>query len=164
MRKIMVLLSALFFITVGNSFAAPINTLDQQQIVIGIVGGSVTDTYYLEQKITNNVTLGIQYIDSDVDCYGQLDFSNDTGNSPKLIIGNRNFDSGSITYLGAAIKAPISNGLDGYALALAGKSLQELQVGITSDINESVFMNLNYRLVKHHGTDQGIGIGLGCRI
>ncbi|MBP2659537.1 MAG: hypothetical protein H6Q69_2569 [Firmicutes bacterium] len=47
MRKIMVLLSALFFIIVGNSFAAPINTLDPQQVVIGIVGGSVTDTYYL---------------------------------------------------------------------------------------------------------------------
>ncbi|MBP2636479.1 MAG: hypothetical protein H6Q72_2386 [Firmicutes bacterium] len=165
MRKIMLLLSTLLFITVGNSFAAPSNTLDQQQIAIGIVGGNVTDNYYLEQKVSNNITIGIQYINSDVDCYGQLDLASDTGKGPKLIIGNRNFDAGGSTvYVGAAINSPMTEGVDGYVVGLAGKDLQELQMGIINEINDSIFIDLNYRIVKHNGTDHGIGVGLGCRI
>lgn len=135
-------------------------------MTVGIVGGNVTNAYYLEDKVTNNLSIGIQYIDGDVDCYGQIDFSDNVNSEtiPKLIIGNRDYSSGSTTYIGAAVRAPINEDFAGYAIALFGKSLQELQLGFTSELNDSVFMNVNYRIVEHHGTSKGIGLGIGCRL
>ncbi|HWR08040.1 hypothetical protein [Sporomusa sp.] len=166
MKKVMFLLTLLLLITVCTALAAPINSLEKQQMAVGIVGGNVTNTYYLEDKVTNNLSIGIQYIDGDIDSYGKIDFSNNAspGTTPKLIIGNRDFRSGSTKYIGASVSAPMNEDFAGYAIALFGKSLQELQLGVTSELNESVFMNLNYRLVEHHGTKKGIGLGIGFRL
>lgn len=167
MKKVIVLLTLLLLISVGNTLAAPITSLDNQQMEIGIIGGNVTTTYYLEDKVTNNITIGIQQIDGDLDCYGQIDLSPNVNKeaTPKLIIGNRDYSSGSITYIGAAVNAPITEDFNGYAIALLGNHLQELQLGVTSELSDSVFINLNYRIVDHHGSNKnGIGLGLGCRI
>lgn len=166
MKKAILSIITFLLMGVSNVFAAPINTLDQGQMSIGIVGGNITNCYYLENKVSNNVTIGIQSINSDIDFYGQINFANDvdSGSSPRLIIGSRNLNTGSTTYVGAGITVPLSEGLDGYTSLIAGSELQEFQIGVTSKLSDSVSLNFNYRTVRHNGIKNGLGIGIDCRI
>lgn len=168
MRKTILSLIAFFLMSGSYGFAAPINTVDQGQMSLGIVGGNVTDCYYLENKVSNNVTIGIQSINSDVDFYGEIDMSNgfnSDGGGPRLIVGSRNFNnSGSTTYAGVGVVVPLADGLNGYSSVIAGSGLQEFQLGAISKMSDSVSINFNYRNVRHNGTQNGVGIGLDCRI
>jgi hypothetical protein len=172
MKKIILSLIAILFMNGSNGFAAPINTMDQGQMSIGIVGGNTTNCYYLENKVSNNVTIGIQSINSDIDFYGQIALSNglNSGNSdnfggvPQLIIGSRDLKTGATTYGGVGITVPLAEGLDAYTSLIAGSNFQEYQLGATSKISDSVSLNFNYRNVRHNGTKDGVGIGLNCHI
>jgi hypothetical protein len=178
MKKIVLSLIILIFMNVSNGFTAPFNTIDQGQMSIGIVGGDITKCYYFENKISNNLTVGIQSINSDLDFYGIIDLypgfnsgntpeagnTQETGNTPKLIIGSRDLGNGATTYGGVGLAVPLAEGLDGYTSLIAGAKFQEFQLGSTCKISDSVSLNFNYRIVRHNGTKNGVGIGLNCRI
>lgn len=169
MKKVILFLLTFLFLNFSIGFAAPLNNMDQGKMAIGIVGGGITNCYYLENKVSNKLTIGIQSIKGDTDFYGEIDVSNssDAGNSaggPRLIIGNRDLDNGSTTYVGAGVTVPLTDGLGGYVSLIAGSRLQELQLGATSQIADNVSLNLNIRSVRHNGTKNGFGVGLDCRI
>ncbi len=167
MKKVMLTLAAFLVINAGTGFSSPVNDMEQGQMSIGIVGGNTTNCYYFENRISNNVTLGIQSIDDDTDFYGQIDLSNgfNSGGTPRLIIGNRDLDhGGSTTYVGAGLTFPLTQGMSGYTSLISGSKLDEFQLGAISRISDSVSLNFNYRNVRHRGTKDGFGIGLDCHI
>ena len=169
MKKTILSLIAFLFLNSNIVFAAPINTMDQGKTAFGIIGGNITNCYYFENKISNNITIGIQSIQNDTDFYGEIELSNNLdsdklSNVPRLIIGHRDGDNGSTAYVGAGVTVPLTDGIGGYASLIAGTRLQELQFGAINKISDYVSLNLNMRTVRHNGTKTGFGIGLDCHI
>lgn len=158
MKKILLAFTVFFTLSIGTLFAAPINDLYTGQTAIG--AGS--DTFYIENKLTDNFTLGYQNVDLDHygnsdDVYGQLHFTDNL----RGIIGNRSFDSNSKMYLGMAVNTPLAPNSTGYASLIAGNSFKEVQVGANVNLAPNVDLNLNYHsFIPDEGhNSNGVGVG-----
>ena len=142
MRKIAVTVISLFAFSVGTGFAAPINNLTQGQSAIGIVDNSL----YLEHKLSDKVTLGLQ----EDDIYGQYTINNNF----RALIGSKDYNSNSSLYLGGAYNAPIAPSLDGYVSLIGSSDFAEVQVGANYNLTHNVDVNVNYRsLMPDHGNN-----------
>ncbi len=157
MKKIILSLIVILAFPAVTGFAAPINNLATSRTAVGI--GS--DFFYLEHKITDNFTLGLQNVDRDGsdmdDIYGQFHFTDNF----RGIIGSRNFDPGSKLYLGVAVNGPLAPAWNGYASLIAGSEFKELQVGANYKLTRNVDLNLDYHsFMPDSGRDRdGVGIG-----
>ena len=161
MKKIIVALTAVVTMNAGIALAAPINDLSKGQTALGIG----TDTFYIENRIGDNFTLGIQNAKRDNagnmnDNYGQFNLSNNL----RGIIGSRNVDAGSKMYLGMAINGPLSSGWDGYGSLIAGDRFKEMQVGANIGIANDVDLNLNYHSFMPDSGSNANGVGFGATI
>lgn len=165
MKKLALTVAVLLSANLATGFAAPINDLSQSETAIGVVmhGSDIdSDSFYIEHKLSNNFTLGLQNTDFDyggdaTDLYGQVNLNNNL----RAIIGNRDYDSGNKFYLGMAVNAPLAPQLDGYASLIGGSNFKELQVGANYQLTRNVDFNLNYRsIMPDHGSDNdGLGFG-----
>lgn len=146
-------------LSINISFAAPINNLEQGETTMGVVGSN----YYVENKLNDNFTTGIQYFDWNksrmTDLYGQFNIKD---SNLRVIIGNRNFDDNSSqrTYVGAAISSQSSSDWLGYTSIIAGNGFQELQLGTTYKINENYGLIFDLHSLRYEGTNNDINIGL----
>ncbi|SMC90062.1 hypothetical protein [Sporomusa malonica] len=142
MKKSLLILGAFITLSTSTSFAAPLNSLNNEQTAIGLSG----DTVYIEHKFGDRFTLGYQSIDRDnygdmKDIYGQYQFSNNL----RGIIGNRDFDySDSSMYLGLGLQGSLAPKLDGFASFVAGDEFNELQVGAGYQLAANVDLNVTY--------------------
>ncbi len=132
MKKIALTVVSLLTLSVGTGFAAPINTLNQGQTAIGVV-----DDAYLEHKLSNNFTLGLQKHD----VYGQVNLNDNL----RAIVGSRDYNSNSELYVGAAVNTSLAPSLEGYASLVGSSDFKELQVGANYSLTHNVDLNLNYR-------------------
>ncbi|HWR07640.1 hypothetical protein [Sporomusa sp.] len=132
MKKIIFAVMLLIVTSVGIVFAAPINNLDRGQTAVGFV----RDDFYVEHKLTNALTVGLQ----DDDIYGQFNLR---GNY-RAIIGSRDYDSDSHFYGGVAVTTALAPALDGYASVIAGSSFAEFQVGANYSLTHNFDLNVNY--------------------
>ena len=168
MKKTLLAVAALMAINAGTGFAAPINDLSKGQTAVGVVfhnNSPDSDTFYLEHKLSDNFTLGLQNVDwkyggSMDDIYGQVNLSNNL----RAIVGNRDFDSGSKLYLGAAVNGSLSPDWDGYASLISGSQFNEVQVGANYKIARNVDFNLNYRSYMPDEGDNINGLGFGASL
>ncbi len=142
MKKSAVALGAFLLLGAGTGFAAPLNSLDNNQTAVGVSG----DTFYIEHKLAEGFTLGYQSIDRDYygdmkDFYGQYQFSDKL----RGIIGSRDFDySDSSLYLGLGLRGALAPRLDGFASFIAGDDFNELQAGAGLKLADNVDLNLTY--------------------
>ncbi|HEY3426042.1 MAG TPA: hypothetical protein VGL27_14690, partial [Negativicutes bacterium] len=142
MKKILVGVGLLLSFSVGTGFAAPINDLGKGQTAVGVL----TDTIYVEHKITDNLTLGYQnvdrkYGDSMDDFYGQYQLPN---SGVRAILGHRDLGSGS-TYIGLALSEQLAPRVNGYASVIGSSDFTEYQVGATYGLTHNVDLNVDYR-------------------
>lgn len=161
MKKTVLALATFLTLNAGIGFAAPINDLSQGQTAIGIGN----DNFYLEHKLTDNFTLGLQNVDRDnggnlSDIYGQLQLTNNL----RGIIGSRNFDPSSKLYLGMAVNGPLAPEADGYASLIAGNEFKELQVGTNFRLTHNLDLNLNYHSFMPDVGSNKTGVGVGATI
>ena len=133
MKKIALTVVGILAFSVGTGFAAPINNLNQGQTAIGVLD----DSFYMEHKMSDNVTLGFQKHD----IYGQVNFDHNL----RGIIGSRDYNSDSQVYIGAAVNTPLARSLDGYASLIGSSEFKELQIGANYNLTNNVDINLNYR-------------------
>ena len=133
MKKIALTVISLFAFGVGTGFAAPINNLTQGQTAIGVFDSSL----YIEHKLSEKVTLGLQ----ENDIYGQYAINNKL----RALIGNKDYNSNSRIYLGAAYNVPLAPSLDGYVSLIGSSDFAELQVGANYNLTHNVDVNVNYR-------------------
>lgn len=133
MKKIALTVVSLVAFGVGTGFAAPINNLSQGQTAIGVVD----DSFYLEHKLSNNLTLGLQKND----IYGQVNLNDNL----RMIVGSKDYNSDSEIYAGAAVNTSLAPSLDGYASLVGASNFKELQVGANYSLTSNVDVNLNYR-------------------
>ena len=140
MKKTVLAITAFFALQAGIGLAAPINDLAKGQTALGVG----TDTFYLEHKISDRFTLGVQNIDLDHgngnDIYGQFNLTENV----RAIVGSRNFDPGSKAYAGMAVSGPVSPETNGYASLIGGSNFKELQLGTNTSIAQNVDLNLAY--------------------
>lgn len=142
MKKIALTVASLLAFGASAGFAAPINNLSQGQTAVGVVD----DSFYLEHKMSDNLTLGVQKND----IYGQVDVNNNI----RAIIGSRDYNSSSKLYIGAAVNSPIAPSLDGYASLVGASDFKELQVGANYNLTSNLDLNVNYRsFMPDHGGD-----------
>jgi len=133
MKKVVLTVVSILALGVGTCFASPINNLNKGQTAIGVSD----DSFYLEHKISDNITLGFQKDD----IYGQVN----VGNNLRAILGSRDYNSSSQIYIGAAVNTPIAPSLDGYASLIGANDFAELQVGVNYNLTSNFDVNLNYR-------------------
>lgn len=166
MKKLLLAVAVLLSANLATGFAAPINNLSQGETALGVVVHSSdvdSDSFYIEHKLSNNFTLGLQntdfdYGDNATDVYGQLNLNNNL----RAIVGNRDFESSNKFYLGMAVNAPLAPQWDGYASLIGGSNFKEFQVGANYNLARNVDFNLNYRsIMPDHGSDNN-GLGFGA--
>ncbi|GMA99844.1 hypothetical protein [Pelosinus sp. IPA-1] len=133
MKKIALTVASLLAFGISTGFAAPINNLSQGQTAVGVVD----DSFYLEHKMSDNLTLGFQKND----IYGQVNVNNNI----RAIIGSRDYNSNSKIYVGAAVTSPLAPSLDGYASLVGASGFKELQVGANYNLTNNLDLNVNYR-------------------
>jgi hypothetical protein len=133
MNKILLVLAAMLLLGVGTAFAAPLNNLTDGQTAIGWVG----DKGYIENKVTNNVTVGLE----NNEIYGQYGFTKNL----RLIVGGQNYNSNSSCYAGLGVIATVAPKLDAYASLVGGDGFSELQVGANLNVLPNLDLNVNYR-------------------
>jgi len=133
MKKTILTMIALLTVSVSTGFASPINNLENGQTAIGVIDDSV----YLEHKLSDQFTLGIQRDD----IYGQFQLSNNV----RAIVGSRNNNPDSEMYVGLGVTTSLAPSLDGYASFVSANTFSELQVGANYNLTHDVDLNLNYR-------------------
>jgi hypothetical protein len=161
MKKSILTLTALLALSAGTTvFAAPINNLSPTGTAIGIG----TNESYIEHKVSDNFTLGYQYVDRDEyggmnDIYGQVNVVDHV----RVIVGDRSKLPGdkSNFYGGLAVNTPNVMGAEGYASYVAGSDFNETQVGVNVALVANVDLNINYHSFNpdHAHNENGIGIG-----
>jgi predicted porin len=159
MKKVLVGASLILSFSVGTGFAAPINDLGKGQTAVGVL----TDTIYVEHKLSDNLTIGYQnidrkYGDSMDDFYGQYKLSNSSG--LRAILGHRDLVSGS-TYIGLAISDELAPRVKGYASVIGSSDFTEYQVGANYELTHEVDLNVNYRNFRpdHDRNDSRVEVG-----
>lgn len=160
MKRIALIVALLLALTAGTCLASPINDLSRGQTALGL--GS--DTFYLEHKLTDNFTLGLQSIDwagKPTDIYGQYNFNN----SLRGLVGSRDFDGGSKMYFGLAVNGPMAPEWDGYASFVAGSEFKEFQAGANFHVAHNVDLNIGYHsfMPDWGHNDNGVGVGATFR-
>ncbi|MPM81557.1 hypothetical protein SDC9_128611 [bioreactor metagenome] len=168
MKKIIIGLAALLSANLATGFAAPINDLHQGQTAVGVVmnsGDNDSDTFYLEHKLSNNFTLGLQNSDFDYggdadDIYGQFNLNNNL----RAIVGNRDYGYDSKFYMGLAATTPLAPAWDGYASLIGNSDFKELQVGANYQLARNVDFNLNYRSNMPDQGSNNNGLGFGATL
>lgn len=161
MKRIALTLSALWVLTTGAGFAAPVNDLEKGQTAAGIG----TNLFYLEHKLADNFTLGLQNVDwnhqkSMDNVYGQLQLTNNL----RGIIGSNNTTSDAKVYVGMAINGPITPEWEGYTSLIAGNEFKELQVGANFKITYNADINFNFHSYMPDGGDNKNGVGIGATL
>lgn len=149
MKKILFALLIVFVTGMGTGFAAPINNLNQGQTAIGIV----RDDLYIEHKLTDTLTLGLQ----EDDIYGQYHFTSNF----RAIVGSRDYN-GSEFYAGAAVNTALAPNLDGYASLVFGSGFKEMQVGANYNLTSNVDLNINYRSFRPDEGSNSNRTGIGA--
>ncbi|MDF2636450.1 MAG: hypothetical protein K0R78_3324 [Pelosinus sp.] len=158
MKKALVGVGLLLSVSVGTAFAAPINNLERGQSAVGLM----TDTFYVEHEIVDNLTIGYQNIDrkhgsSMDDFYAQykLPFS-----SVRAILGHRDLGSGS-TYIGLSVSENLAPKVNGYASVIGSDDFTEYQVGARLELTREVDLNLNYRNFRpdHYRNESRVEVG-----
>jgi hypothetical protein len=161
LKKIVLTLAALLTFNTGIGFTTPVNDLEKGQTAAGI--GS--DTFYLEHKLADNFTLGLQNSNwehsGNLDnIYGQLQLTNNL----RGIIGSNNFDSDAKVYVGMAVNGPITPEWEGYTSIIAGNQFKELQVGANFKIAYNAAINLNFHSFMPDAGDNKNGVGVGATL
>ena len=142
MKKIVLIVVGILAFGVSIGFASPVNNLNQGQTAIGVFD----ESFYIEHKLSNNFTLGLQ----EDDVYGQVNINNNL----RGIIGSRDYNSDSELYLGAAVNTSLAPSLDGYASLIGANNFKELQVGANYSLASNFDVNVNYRsFMPDHGHD-----------
>lgn len=149
----------------GIASAAPINDLAKGQTALGVLvhnSDPSSNTFYIENRVGDNFTLGYQNVDWDWggnanDIYGQIDLNSNL----RAIVGNRDYASQSKFYGGVAVTAPLAPNWGGYASYITSSNFNEFQVGANYNMAANVDLNLNYRSFSpDYGKDNnGVGIG-----
>lgn len=160
MKKMVLAFAVLLALSAGTCLAAPLNDLSNGQTAIGL--GS--DTFYLEHKLTDNFTLGLQGVDwagKPTDIYGQFDLSSNL----RAIVGNRDWDGGSKMYAGLGVYGPMAPEWDGYASLVGGGNFKEVQVGANFHLASNVDLNVGYHsfMPDFGSNDTGVGVGVTFR-
>lgn len=168
--KLNALVIMLLVFNLNSVFAAPINELEQGQSALGMTvqGGDKNQSYFWESKFGPNATIGFQVTDwsnssSMTDIYAQFEMNPEADNPLRLIVGTKTYDSSSRVYLGAAMSSPLSMETKGYASAVFGSGIQDLQFGANYSLSDSALLNLNYRILRYEGSKNGIGLGVTCK-
>lgn len=161
MKKIVCTLAALLTLTTATSLAAPVNDLEKGQTAAGI--GS--NTFYLEHKLADNFTLGLQNVNWDQrnnmdNVYGQLQLTNNL----RGIIGSNDVNSNAKVYVGMAVNGPIAPEWEGYTSLIAGNEFKELQVGANFKITYNADINFNYHSYMPDAGDNKNGVGIGATL
>lgn len=157
MKKIICGTVFLSVITISTAMAAPLNDLANNQTAIG----ASNDGIYLENRVMDKLTLGIQGIDfsddNSFDVYGQYHFTNNF----RGIIGYRDVFDGSI-YAGVGVSDNLDENWDGHAYLVFGDEFAEAQVGANYKINSNLDANVYARFfMADHGDDHNrLGVGL----
>ncbi|AJQ25702.1 hypothetical protein [Pelosinus fermentans] len=150
MKKIILTVAAFFAFGIGTGFAAPMNNLANGQTAVGYLH----DSFYIEHKLTNNLTLGLQ----EHDIYGQYAITN----TIRAIIGSRDYHSDSSIYLGAAYSTSLAPNVNGYASLVGSSDFAEAQVGANVNVAPNVDINVDYTaFMPDHGSDRN-RFGLGA--
>lgn len=157
MKRIVLVFAALLLLNAATAFAAPINDLGRGETALGL--GS--DTFYLEHKLSDSFTLGIQNVDrygDMTDIYGQFDLSSNI----KAIVGSRDLDNGAKLYAGAAVHGTLSPDMRGYASLVGGSGFNELQVGGNVRLASNLDLNVDYHSFNpdYGRSKSGVGAGL----
>jgi hypothetical protein len=161
LKKIGLTLAALLALNAGTGLTAPVNDLEKGQTAAGI--GS--NTFYLEHKLADNFTLGLQNTNwehsaSLDNIYGQLQLTNNL----RGIIGSNHFDSDAQVYVGMAVNGPITPEWEGYTSLIAGNQFKELQVGANFKISYNADLNLNFHSFMPDAGDNKTGVGVGATL
>ncbi len=157
MKKIIYLTLILLIFTCSTAMAAPLNELSRNQTAVG----ASNDGIYLENRIAEKVTLGVQGIDfsddNSFDVYGHYHFNNNF----KGILGYRDVLDGSI-YAGVGVSDTLDDNWFGHAYLVFGDEFTEAQVGANYKINRELDANIYARFfMADHGNDHNrLGIGL----
>lgn len=161
LKKIVLTLAALLTLATGTGLTAPVNELEKGQTAAGI--GS--NTFYLEHKLADNFTLGLQNANWDHsnnmdNVYGQLQLTNNL----RGIIGSSNVDSNAKVYVGMAVNGPITPEWEGYTSLIAGKEFKEVQVGANFKITYNADINFNFHSYMPDEGDTKSGVGIGATL
>ncbi|MCX7779741.1 MAG: hypothetical protein N2491_02350 [Negativicutes bacterium] len=160
MKKALLTAAAVLTLNATAAFAAPINDLTQSQTAIGL-GSNV---FYLEHKLTDSFTLGLQNVDrtgSNMDdIYGQFKLNGQL----RGIIGSRDVDFGSKLYLGMAVNGPVAPEWNGYAALIAGSEFKEVQIGANYKITHNVDLNLDYHSFMPDEGKSRSDVGIGATL
>jgi hypothetical protein len=150
MKKIIVTVAAFIAFGIGTGFAAPMNNLENGQTAVGYLH----DSLYIEHKLNDNLTLGLQKHD----IYGQYAISNNV----RAIIGSRDYNSDASIYAGAAYSHSLSPNVNGYASLIGSSDFTEAQVGANVNVAPNVDINADYTaFMPDHGSDRN-RFGLGA--
>lgn len=149
MKKIILTVAAFFAFGIGPGFAAPMNNLANGQTAVGYLH----DSFYIEHKLTDNLTLGLQ----EHDIYGQYAITNNI----RAIIGSRDYHSDSSIYAGAAFNTSLAPNIDGYVSLVGSSDFAEAQVGANVNVAPNVDINVDYTaFMPDHGSDRNrFGVG-----
>lgn len=158
MKKIIGFTFLLLLLGLSTAMAAPLNNLSKEQAAVGVAN----DNIYIEYKIADRITVGVQnidvnYNDDSLDIYGQYHFTD----SLRGIIGYRDFNDNSL-YAGVGVTRNLDDKWDGHAYAVVGSEFWEAQVGATYMITDNLDGNVYFRsFMPNEGRDKNrLGIGL----
>lgn len=157
MKKMVLVFALLLAVNAGTCLASPLNDLGTGQTAVGLT----SDTFYLEHKLTDNFTLGLQSIDwagNPTDIYGQFGLSSNL----RGIVGSRDFNGGSKLYLGLGVNGAMAPEWDGYASIIAGSQFKEVQLGANFHLAHNVDLNFNYHDFMPDAGGDASGVGLGA--
>lgn len=158
MKKIICIAVALLVLSLGTAMAAPLNDLSKGQTAVGVA----TDNLYIEHKIADRFTIGLQNIDvtsddDEIDLYAQYRLNN----TFRAIVGHRDI-SGGAGYLGIGATRSLDNNWDGHAYVLLSDEFVEAQVGATYKITSELDANVYFRsFMPDEGKDKNrLGVGI----
>jgi hypothetical protein len=161
LKKIVLALAAFFILSSETGLAAPVNELEKGQTATGIG----TNLFYLEHKLADNFTLGLQNTNWDHNnnmdnVYGQLQLTNNL----RGIIGSNNVDTNAKVYVGMAINGPIAPEWEGYTSLIAGNQFKEVQVGANFKITYNADINFNFHSYMPEEGDNKSSVGIGATL
>ena len=134
-------ITALLVLSFSTCFSSPLNDLGTGQTALGLG----TDNFYIEHKIANTFTIGVQNQKFDNlphmnDIYGQLNLTENL----RAIVGSRNMDSNSTLYAGLGVTTSLSPEMSGYASYVGGDQFKELQLGANYHLSSTADLNIGY--------------------
>ncbi|CUH95546.1 hypothetical protein P22_1617 [Propionispora sp. 2/2-37] len=156
----------LYFIgfNINNGFAAPVpvtDDLNELNSAYGFMIGNHSNTYYIANKTTDTLTLGLQSTSwknkhTVTDLFGELDGTDES----KFLVGVRNFDSRTRAFIGMTKLMPATLEWNTYMSALIGKGFHELEVGAIYSVTENTDLNFSYDYYRYQGSRTSFNIGL----